>query len=335
MKLVDKIENVGHYEVYNDCVLIGRDTRIKNGLISNGNQILKKSEEGLEILREAEYFYFSGFKDGILYYEKEGKPIHFSNTNTNLQITPEQHYFNPLHNLSNKDEIVITEMDKEFNQKYFFLNSIDFADKQECEVYPQLNNEKHYCRFHKKESWIEIVNKQTVNSYRKIDILINEAKMDRREKPLLDSNKIFIPLSSGKVAKFNCSNDSIEWVNQEFSEQYVSYNSNTEFLYQHFGRGINQISKLTGSITNSITFADSITEKFHSSGKIWCSNEYVITKDLISGKFCVFRANDLEPIGLEFVMKQGFADSNKTFQILGNRIFVLGMDNVLKEYKMN
>ena len=179
------------------------------------------------------------------------------------------------------------------------------------------------------------MNKQTENSYRKVDIRINESKMDSREKPLLDSNIIFIPLSEGKVAKFNCSNDSIEWVNQEFNEQYVSYNSNTEFLYQHFGRGINQISKLTGTITNSISFADAFSEKFHSSGKIWCSNEYLITKDLISGKFCVLNANNLEPIGLEFIMKQGFADSNKTFQILGNRIFVLGMDNILKEYEMN
>ena len=334
MKLVDKIENVGHYEVYNDCVLIGRDTRIKSGLISNGNQVLKKSAEGLEVLREGEYFYFSGFKDGILYYEKEGNPIHFSNKNINLQITPEQHFFNPLHNLSNKDEIVITEMDKEFNQRHFFLNSTKFIDKQECELYPQLNNEKHYCRFHKKENWIEIVNKQSVNSYRKIDIRINEHKMNTREKPLLDSNILFIPLGDGEVAKFNCSNDSIEWVNQEFGDKYASYNSNTEFLYQHFGRGINQISKLTGTIINSIIFADKLNEKFHSSGKIWCSDDYLITKDLISGKFCVLKSNNLEPIGLEFVMKQGFADSIKTFQIVGNRIFVLGMDNILKEYKM-
>ena len=335
MKLVDKIENVGHYEVYDDCILIGRDTRIKNGLISNGNQILKKTVEGLETLREGDYFYFTGFKDGILYYKKEGEPIHFSNKTGEIQVTPKQHYFNPLHNISTKNEIVITEMDKEFNQKHFFLNSIKFADKKECEVYPQLNNEKHYCRFHKKESWIEIVNKETENSYRKIDILFDDVKMDRREKPLLDSNNIFIPLSDGKVAMLNCLNDSIEWVNQEFSEQYVSYNSNAKFLYQHFGRGINQISKVTGTITNSIIFADSLSEKFHSSGKVWCSDDYVISKDLISGKFCVLEANKLEPIGLEFVMKQGFADSTKTFQILGDRILVLGMDNVLKEYKMN
>ncbi len=335
MKIVDKIENVGHYEVYDDCVIIGRDTRIKNGMISNGNQILSKTNGEFEIIREGAYFYFTAFKDGFLHYEKEGDPIQFTNSNGSIIVTPENHYFSPLHNLPVKDEIVITNMDKDFVQKHYFLDSKEFSNKQECVFYPHLNNSQHYCGFNKRESWIEIINKQSQDSYRKVNIRIGELKMDRRENPLLDSNILFIPLSGGAVAKFNCNSDSIEWTNQEFEEQYVSYNSNNSYLYQHFGRGINQICKVSGKTVNQINFSKSLNEEFHSSGSIWCSDDYIITKDLQSGKFCVLGADNLEPLYLEFVIKQGFAESPITFQIMKNNIYVLGKDNVLREYQMN
>ncbi|MFK8054856.1 MAG: hypothetical protein AB8F78_01950 [Saprospiraceae bacterium] len=335
MKILNRIENVAHYEVYNSSVLIGRDTRIVSGIISHGNQILRITNGKIEILREGAYFYFTAFKDGFLHYDKEGDPIHFSNSNGSIVLTPENHYFSPLHNLPVKDEIVITKMDKDFVQKHYFLNSMKFSNKQESAFYPHLNNSQHYCDFNKRESWIEIMNKQSQDSYRKVNIQISKLKMNKRENPFLDSNTIFIPLSGGAVAKFNCNSDSIEWTNQEFKEQYVSYNSNSSYLYQHFGRGVNQICKLSGKTVNQLDFSKSLKEEFHSSGSIWCSDDYIITKDLQSGKFCVLGADNLEPLGLEFVMKKGFSESPLTFQIMKNNIYVLGMDNVLREYQIN
>lgn len=334
MKLIDKTKNVGHYEVFDDCILIGRDTRVENGIISNGNQILKKTSEGINSIREKPYFYFTTFKEGILYYENEGDSLHYSENGEDIKVTPEKHYFNPIHNLKNRKEIVITEMDEEFNQKYYFLNSIHYDQKKECQVYPELNNEKHYCRFHKKESWIELVDKYTKESCRRIEINIHQTHMDDRTKPFLDGSSLFIPLNNGGIAKYNCILNEVEWINLESDEKHVSYNSNSAFLFQHFGLGINQISKSTGKTIRQMNFSKSLSEKYHSSGSVWCSDDYVITKDLISGKFCVVDSQNMEIIALEFVMKHGISESIKTIQINKNQIFVLGMDNCLREYEI-
>jgi hypothetical protein len=334
MKIIDKTENVGHYEIYSDSVFIGRDTRIKEGMISQGNQILKKTNKGIEILKEEAYHYFTAFKDGILYNTIEGDSIYYSNTIDTNKYTPKQHYFSPLDNIHNRNEVIIIEMDKKFNQKYFLLNSTDFRSKIECKIFPQLNNNQYFCKFHKKESWIEIINKQTDYSYKKINIQFGENKMDKREKPILDSNFLFIPLNRGVLAKYNCISDSYEWINSVFGEQYVSYDTNNLYVFQHFGMGINQISKASGKTINQIYFSELIKENYHSSGRIWCSDDYVITKDLTSGKFCVLDANTLKILGLEFVMKKGFSDSKTTFQIMNNKIYVLGMNNILTEYEM-
>lgn len=334
MKLIDKIENVGHYEVYNDCLFIGRDTRITEGMISHGNQILKKTNKDLEIIKDEPYFYFTAFKDGIIYNTYEGNSIYHLDNNGTTKLTPEKYYFSPLQNLDERDEIIITKMDEEYNQNTFFLSSTNFKNKVECEIFPQLNNNKFYCNFHKKESWIELIQKHTVNSYHKVNIEINDYKMDRREKPILDSNLLFIPLNQGGLAKYNCLTDSYEWVNTDFGEQYVSYDINDLYVYQHFGMGINQISKASGKTINQIYFSELLKEKYHSSGRIWCSDDYVITKDLISGKFCVLDANTLNILGLDFIMKNGFSDSKTTFQIMDNKIYVLGMNNILTEFEM-
>lgn len=335
MKIVDKIENVGHYEVYKDFVFIGRDTRIKNGMISNGNQILKKSKDRIEILREGKYFYFTAFKEGFLFYVNEGEPIFYSTGSINIKVTPKKHYFSPLQSFQNLDEVVITEMDEEFNQKYYFLDSLNFENRRECKIYPQLRSDRYYCRFHRKESWVEIVDKHSDFSYRKVGIHLDKDLIHKNGKPLLDENILFIPLKEGRVAKFNCDNDNIEWINKEFEEQYVSYSCNTKFLYQHFGKGVNQILKTTGETVNQIIFKDSLNENYHSSGGIWCSDKFIITKDLMSGKFCVIGADTMEVLNLEFLMKQGFTETRNSIQILENKIFVLGKDNVLREYQMN
>ena len=134
---------------------------------------------------------------------------------------------------------------------------------------------------------------------------------------------MYTPLNRGNIAKFNCKSESYDWVNREFDEQYVSYNTNYLYLYQHFGRGINQISKATGKTTNQIIFKDAFNERYHSSGRIWSSDKFVISKDLESGKFCVIDANSLKPIALEFVMRRGFSNSEATFQINGSTIYAV------------
>lgn len=333
MRLVNKIESVVHYEVYDDCVFIGKDTRIKQGLINNGNQIIKQSIHGLEIMCEEEYFYFTGFKDGFIYNRKEGEGIQYSTGNRNVLLTPEKHYFSPLGNFNNRQEIVITEMNDKFQQNHYLLNGLEYELKRKCEVYPNLNNSKYYGSFHNKNSKVEIVNKRT-GKYLEVEIQPNGDRMDRRGRPILDSNNIFIPLINGSLAKFNCESNSFEWVNREFDNPYVSYNTNSEYIFQHFGLGINQISKRTGKTINQINFQDAFKEEHHSSGRIWSSDKYLITKDLHTGQFCVIDANNLNPIELEFLMKNGFSNSEITFQIIDNKIFALGMDNVLREYEI-
>lgn len=143
MLKVEGIDKVSQIALMNDTLLAGVNSNAKKGsLVSHGDKIvLYRFGQIIEEFNQ-KYFHFIPYCDGILYYESEGGPIFFTDFKDKEQFTPPKHYFNPLQLRSNRNSVVIAEMDEVFN-KFHYLYSRDSARKS-LPNFPSLLLAKHF-----------------------------------------------------------------------------------------------------------------------------------------------------------------------------------------------
>jgi hypothetical protein len=328
---VDTVEKVSKIDSINDIVLIGVNSATKGkGIVSHGDKIIKyKSGVSKDVLIQ-KYFYFIPYREGILYYEDEGEPIFYTDFKIKLKFAKEGSSFNPLQQRTNKETVLITEMDDSFQQSFYL-----FSEQLDRQLLPKFSNlllnDSFVCASKYK---IELFSSSTL----KIcwDYQCDEGfQLDKRNKLFSDEDLVYLPLKGGILIALDTHSGEQKWKYQG-DANFVSYGEKGDFIYVHTGDSIIIISKANGQVINVINYSDyDELNSFMSNGIIWCFEKLIVVRNSGTGEVVLFSRESFEVLGRAIVDKSGIGESKDRIQFIDNYLYILGTSNTVHIYSIN
>ena len=317
---VGTVEKVSRIDTLDNFVLMGLDSTAKDGeLVSHGDKIVKYNAGILEEEFQQKYFYFLPYQRGVLYYEQEGDPIFYTDFETKVEFAAGGNSFNPLQDRSNKEVVLITEMDRAFNQSFYL-----YSKRMERKLLPKFSslllNDFFICTTKNK---VELFNSDTLNlswSYE----CDEGSQLDRRNSLFSDEDLLYVPMKGGMLICIDVQMGNIKW-KWKGEAEYSSYGEKGRYIYVHGGNNILIISKVSGQVENKINYSDyPELDSFRSNGIIWCFDNVIVVRNSGSGEVVLFNRETFELLGRETVDEVGIGESKDRIQLIGDCLYILG-----------
>ena len=330
MMKVATVEKVSRIDTLDNFVLMGLDSTAKDSeLVSHGDKIVKYNAGALEEEFQQKYFYFLPYQKGVLYYEQEGDPIFYTDFKTKVEFAAGGNSFNPLQDRSNKEVVLITEMDRSFNQSFYL-----YSNRIERQLLPKFSSllleDFFICTTKNK---VELFNSDTLNLCWEYEC-DDDSQLDRRNKLFSDQDLLYVPLKGGILMCIDVQTGKIKW-KWEGDDDYVSYGEKGGCIYVHEGNKILVVSKVNGQVENKIDYSDyPELDSFRSNGIIWCFDNVILVRNSGSGEVVLFDRETFELIGRETVDESGIGESKDRIQLIGDYLYILGTSSTVQIYNL-
>ena len=340
MKLTNTIENVEHFEIVGENIIIGSEPDFEGSILSHGSLIICKNSEGEKVLLNEKYFYYTAFKDGVIFNREEGGPIYFCNAEGEQEILPAGNYFSPLSSRPNSDCFFYTEMDAEFNSKHFLFDNQH--ERISLPTHFTMLTSEAVVQLKRSESRIDVYPLDDFDDVRQFIIspenfpnhLVASEKIDSQSKPVIDGENLLITLNTGKMLSVNWKSKKPNWTWND-GAVHSGCNFNDNYIYQNFGNGIFSINKETGQTVGKIIYEDyDIFQGFCATGNYFPYEKYIVLVDTLHGKIGVIDSKTLKPLDCYSFEDTTIPASILSVGLMDNTLYVKTMNYQLHEFEL-
>ncbi len=326
---IETIDGASKIDVLGNSVFIGIKTSAKKGeMVNHGDKIIKYVSGKLEEEIIQKYFYFITYDKGVLYYEKEGDPIFYTDFKSRVQFTEAAHYFNSLQERCTSDTVLIVEMDESFNKSYYL-----YTKQSERKLLPKFSNlllpDSFICS---SENIVELYSSSTLGKY--WSYCLDEGLKIVKNKIFSDQKLVFIPLEGGGLITLDIVTGNVKWKWRSDLDN-VYYGEKGDFVYVHGGVKITILRKDNGQIINVINYSNyKELNSFRSTGVFWCFDELIVVRDAGTGEVVLFDRTSFEILGKETVDEFGIGETKSNVHLIDKYLYILGISNTVHIFKI-
>lgn len=329
MKLTKEIYKAAQVQFSEQRVLIGTTTEELHGIMPNSGDKILLLKKGAVIDENNLIFQrFLSYNSGLIFMEKEGEEIFYSDLKQVKQVIEKEHYFNSLQIRSNINIAQVTNMDSAFNKEHYLF--IDF-ELHKLPCYPNLILNDSIV--HGFSNDINVYEIETGNLLWK-EVTSSEFPLDDRNDNFSSNNYLYIPLLGGRLLCVELTTGKQHWL-WESGIQYVSYSLTVDFIYVNYGDGFYEVNKKLGKTSRNLLFKNTKgLEDFSCNGRIWSYDDIIVVRRSHTGDMAVIDRETFQLVGRTIVDEAGIPESPLAIHYVDGYLYVHATSSTVYIYEI-
>ncbi len=332
MKKVKEVSDVTWLDATENHAYIGQTTSNDQGIIKSDGHCIKIYSGSSELLTKNIYFKtFIAMNNVVALIDSE-QHLYFCNVDKLEKVSHQKYFLHPIQSrYRTRSTTLYKYLDPNTEINYLILPDKSFV---EIPVYPKILLPNAYINF--KKSFVEYYSLETHEKLWDLQIP-EEDQVERRyngQVAITDGNNIYVRLSEGRLIRYDLQSHQKIWKFTPYFKE-VSYSVDENYVYSHYGYGIHFIDKESGIVTKTIDYKDYPELKdFSSNDNIFHFDQYIITRDTITGYLALFDRHTLELLDCHQVDDHGIGTGLDRIRYCNNHLYILGASNTVHIYSL-